>query len=877
MDWLNSAGKIIKLATRSDLYNQFSHLKTDYERTKFLHDNKQLLASTIEKYLKQSTKNSKDVSKATSYRKQGNDCFVTKKLGQAAWCYRVSIAMSNKNSQDMALSYGNLSAVLFELCRYHECLRCIQLAQDYGYPNELKFKLVFRRAACYHKLDDLIRSSYELKIAAELIKHANGLDRKKLESYCKEMEQLSHQIEETLSKKLYEDYQREAENMTSNNKEKKRSYKNLDEFVDNSQSLNGTITLKLSSSKNNNKSKVRSSISPPSPSRNLEDLEICRPQLYHGRNEEIPCCSFAIRMNYTEDKGRHLIAQNLIPSNKIILVEKPYSWLLLPNYSYTYCDHCLKLIVIPFVCPNCSHVLYCSEYCQNYSLTNYHQYECGYIHVLKTLGIAYLAYRTIILTGLERLLTQKTKKVSNHYYSNYESVKNLITHAEQMSTDDLFHYSLTAYFLSEIIKKTKFIRQTSNIQEQIIQQLIIASHLLRHIQQMIFNSQTISVKRKNIKSKRQQKDPTSTGNTNTIKEQQHQTKKKKKYNKNGTNNVRNDTKARVNDISNNVNKIDDIDDDLYYDNLSEKEDDMFVNEKRLATALFPTCSLMNHSCVPNVTCSFYNALLIVKTSRTILTGEELCNSYGPLKSNLSTELRQSALYEQYYFKCLCDGCVEVTPTNGEKIESTKKNLPLSSAVTTCVLATKNNKSEDSNEQQATLNTSNLVYLNWMEKLAEAKKRFSNGTNCLILYEQQTNHFDLWQKGLIYLEEARLLYENVINELNLDSVHIYDYIAKIYNDEQDYENCSSCLNRSLSILTTYVHSYSIDYLLDDLRKYAQTLFNSRKFENSLLTCEQALEFIQKHSLTSTSCHNIKNYLKNIEDLKAECELCIKMGL
>jgi hypothetical protein len=50
----------------------------------------------------------------------------------------------------------------------------------------------------------------------------------------------------------------------------------------------------------------------------------------------------------------------------------------------------LTSIVIPYVCSQCSHVLFCSEHCQQCALTSYHRYECQYIHILKTLGIGFL-------------------------------------------------------------------------------------------------------------------------------------------------------------------------------------------------------------------------------------------------------------------------------------------------------------------------------------------------------------------------------------------------------------------------------------------------------------------------------------------------------
>jgi hypothetical protein len=53
----------------------------------------------------------------------------------------------------------------------------------------------------------------------------------------------------------------------------------------------------------------------------------------------------------------------------------------------------LTTIVIPYACPNCSDVLYCSEHCLQHALATYHQYECQYIPVLTGLGIAYLGSR----------------------------------------------------------------------------------------------------------------------------------------------------------------------------------------------------------------------------------------------------------------------------------------------------------------------------------------------------------------------------------------------------------------------------------------------------------------------------------------------------
>lgn len=141
MDWLDTAAQTLDLAVEKGLYDQFRQCQTDFDRVQFMSQHvSSLLSTTFERYLSNvSPIMMKNPTCAVQYRKKGNDYFVNKNLSGAAWCYRVSIALSFPNSQDMALSYGNLSAVLFELNRYHESIRAIQLASDF-YPNELKFK-----------------------------------------------------------------------------------------------------------------------------------------------------------------------------------------------------------------------------------------------------------------------------------------------------------------------------------------------------------------------------------------------------------------------------------------------------------------------------------------------------------------------------------------------------------------------------------------------------------------------------------------------------------------------------------------------------------------------------------------------------------------
>lgn len=105
-----------------------------------------------------------------------------------------------------------------------------------------------------------------------------------------------------------------------------------------------------------------------------------------------------------------------------------------------------------------------------------------------------------------------------------------------------------------------------------------------------------------------------------------------------------------------------------------------INERqeRIATAIYPSASLMNHSCNPNVInrfvreihCSqiafltylnqfyfsFCGRQLIVRAIEDVHIGEEVYNCYGPHYRRMRTKERQESLRSQYSFTCKCISC-----------------------------------------------------------------------------------------------------------------------------------------------------------------------------------------------------------------------------
>ena len=65
------------------------------------------------------------------------------------------------------------------------------------------------------------------------------------------------------------------------------------------------------------------------------------------------------------------------------------------------------------------------------------------------------------------------------------------------------------------------------------------------------------------------------------------------------------------------------------------------------------------------------------------------------------------------------------------------------------------------------------------------------------------------------------------------------------------------------------------LVDVLRKYAQTLFNCRRFDDARRTIAEAQSLLDKISPISINDDEKPNssVLQTMEDLKAKCDLCI----
>jgi SET and MYND domain-containing protein 4 len=77
----------------------------------------------------------------------------------------------------------------------------------------------------------------------------------------------------------------------------------------------------------------------------------------------------------------------------------------------------------------------------------------------------------------------------------------------------------------------------------------------------------------------------------------------------------------------------------------------------IGLGIYPTASLLNHSCDPVADIIFYDDRCVVRAVQPIRAGRELSINYGYVYYITLKEHRRKALQEQYFFECSCQACV----------------------------------------------------------------------------------------------------------------------------------------------------------------------------------------------------------------------------
>uniref|UniRef100_A0A8C6WII6 Protein-lysine N-methyltransferase SMYD4 n=1 Tax=Neogobius melanostomus TaxID=47308 RepID=A0A8C6WII6_9GOBI len=363
-------------------------------------------------------------------------------------------------------------------------------------------------------------------------------------------------------------------------------------------------------------------------------------------------------VGFSLDKGRHLLVKERIAPGKVVLTDKPYSLVLIPGMDaakggdlfgteHRFCHRCLSKTLHLIPCESCSYSRYCSEACQKEAWLEYHKWECCLGADLILMGVlAQLALRVTLKAGIKNIQMARLQSerkgpgdsncgvASNYCHANVAALSHCSDSYLSVFhlTHHLSHHSARLRFLAAVTVATVYLKlgaartgplppRSGETQEEAVdsegcpEQWLMGSAVLRHMLQLRCNAQAITV--------------------------------------------------------------------LLFMNLCKSESGPATSsvqsscEMRIATALFPTLSILNHSCSSNTSLSFTTGssaspgpdlskdptghanrgvTATVRAAKAIAPGQEILHCYGPHSSRMKTQERRRLLFEQYNFHCQCEAC-----------------------------------------------------------------------------------------------------------------------------------------------------------------------------------------------------------------------------
>ncbi|XP_074466537.1 SET and MYND domain-containing protein 4 isoform X2 [Sebastes fasciatus] len=375
-------------------------------------------------------------------------------------------------------------------------------------------------------------------------------------------------------------------------------------------------------------------------------------------------------VGFSPEKGRHLVAAERIAAGEVILHDRPYSCVLIPGMEevkgkggrqdaekgvllgveHRRCHRCLTETLCPVPCKGCSYSRYCSTSCQRDAWEEHHRWECPLGADLMAMGVMeQLALRVTLKAGLKNIQMARDPIRDEHAKSEPSCPNG-------ESGDSRQPDPCTSYY-GDSYPSVFHLRH----------------HLNRHSPGVRFLC-AVTVATLYLKLSKAGPPPTSWDLSRPS----------------GANGQPPDKQGDIADWSSelwllgsavlrhvlqlrcNAQAIVTLQDTGAANSPVQSS-----REIRIATAIFPTLSLLNHSCCPNTGLVFSTGTSLsadvgesvaecgsmargvtvtVRAAKVITPGKEILHCYGPHNSRMATQERQRLLQEQYYFLCQCEAC-----------------------------------------------------------------------------------------------------------------------------------------------------------------------------------------------------------------------------
>ncbi|CRL05940.1 CLUMA_CG019079, isoform A [Clunio marinus] len=315
-------------------------------------------------------------------------------------------------------------------------------------------------------------------------------------------------------------------------------------------------------------------------------------------NKKLPFLAECLEVKSNDTFGRYIVTKKALAPGDIVCIEEPFSTFLLPNCSYKYCANCLNDNSLDLIaCQQCTSTLFCSDDCAKIGYEKFHKYECGIIDELNFLGTKIL--RLALRTFFEAFY------VCNQ---NLNELKALMKENEG-STATIFDFD-DPFDKKNILQAIDALAMNSGRdQSDLFQRSGIVA--------IMCNLYLKFTPLKDILPTEADED---FFRCFIFKQTQI-------------------AACNYHGLYNGVVKLMEICDDPGY-----------------GSGSFPFCSLINHSCAPNLVRLNLGPKNFIVINRPIPAGGQLFDNYGFHHCLETFEQRQLGLLNQYRFKCSCEAC-----------------------------------------------------------------------------------------------------------------------------------------------------------------------------------------------------------------------------
>ena len=409
-------------------------------------------------------------------------------------------------SNELATAFANRSAVLFHAHAFDDCIKDIDRAIKYHYPEKSVYKLHERKAKCLFNLQRPSEAAQMVGMALDSLSKSE-LDDKKCRTVSKSLKDMESNLAQLVPKEkdLKEGFDL-MKTMTDImgkisvfivdvEKRKTLEAKVLEMLLPLINEYSTIAGKGVGELQKYIVKQIRRAVDAV-PGLERQAKKVIYSVLDSANEEyrvsavdevsieadpksEYQYLSDACLVKKTPDKGFTIIARRDIKPGDPVIVEKPYAHAVFQKYKHMYCHHCLQYTFAPVPCRGCVPTIYCSEECRDEAKT-YHRYECHCVDELLNESMTeiqhiHLAYRVVTMAGLKTILKHKKyiektpsendKIEKDLELKNYEILYRKETQCEQDSGDYLFQTALIAIFLNFCLKQGNFFEETSLLPE----------------------------------------------------------------------------------------------------------------------------------------------------------------------------------------------------------------------------------------------------------------------------------------------------------------------------------------------------------------------------------------------------------------------------